>query len=337
LRYYLPDGFGISVFRCSEIFPGARDKMIRRGNTGLGWLCLFAMGWLLLAGGCARQPSTGVTTLRPANLGELQSYLLDNKADLELFRLRGPFAVAVHLDREILLPDSERIDADLFLSAAADKAPLVIMLHGLDNSKSDHAYQAMHLATWGMHCLTLQLPNQGPWIANGKTLARIVDFIRKRPEAIDSRIDVGRIVLAGHSFGGAATAIALSEGAPAAGGILLDPAGVGKTLPAYLRRIDKPVMVLAADPKVSVTLDRGAFYRFIRRGIVEVSIRDAAHEDAQYPLELDSSSNEAMQITFVSALTAAAFSLGATGKLDYAWASFRGAIGDGKLVNAKKK
>jgi len=300
-------------------------------------LVLLAVAWLALVSGCAKLPSTGITKLKLANQDELQVYLLGHQPELDLFRLRGPFAVTIHRDREIPLSATERIDADLFLSAPAGKAPLVIFLHGLDNSKSDHAYQAMHLATWGVHCLTLQLPNRGPWTDHGKALARIVDFIRRQPETIDSRVDADRIILAGHSFGGAAAAIALAEGAPAVGGILLDPAGVGKALPGYLRRIDKPVMVLGADPQVSATLDRGAFYRFIRRGVVEVSIRGAAHEDAEYPLELDSSSNEAQQITFVSALTSAAFSLGATGRFDYAWSSFRNAIGDGKLVNAKKK
>jgi len=44
-----------------------------------------------------------------------------------------------------------------------------------------------------------------------------------------------------------------------------------------------------------------------------------------------------LQITFVSALTSAAFSLAYTGKLDYAWTSFGDAIKNGKLVDAKKK
>jgi len=274
-------------------------------------------------------------------MSELRGYLLSHKADLDQFRLRGPFAVAVQKDYEIRLSTTERIVADLYLSAPAEKAPLVIFLHGFENSKEDHAYQAMHLATWGMHSLALQLPNKGPWIGNGRTLARIVNFIYRRPEFIDSRIDVNRIILVGHSFGGSSVAIALAEGAPAAGGILLDPAGVGKVLPNFLRRINKPVMLLGADEKISSTRDRGYFYRYIRSGIAEVSIRYATHVDAQYPAELPlqlfKSTTEELQITFVSALTSAAFSLAYTGKFDYAWTSFGNAIDNGKLVNAKKK
>ena len=298
---------------------------------------LFAIAWLTLVSGCTRLPSPGVTLLKPATLSELQGYLLNHKADVDQFRLRGPFAVDMQKDHELRLSATERIDADLFLSAPAEKAPLVIFLHGQDNSKQDHAYQAMHLATWGMHCLALQLPNQGPWVGNGKTLARIVNLIYRRPEIIDSRIDSNKIILVGHSFGGSAVAVALAEGAPAAGGILLDPAGIGKALPTFLRQINKPVMLLGADERVSWARERGDFYRFIRSGIAEVSIRDATHFDAQYPLELDASTTEELHITFVSALTSAAFSLFSTGKFDYAWTSFSDAIQNGKFFNAQKK
>jgi len=297
----------------------------------------FALALLTLFGGCARMPSTGLTTLKPATMAELQDHLRTHKADLELFRLRGPFAVNMRKDYELHLSGTEVIKADLFLSSPAEKAPLVILLHGLDNSKDNHGYQGTHLATWGIHCLVLQLPNQGPWDTNGKTVARIATLIYRQPEIIDSRIDASKIILAGHSYGGAAIAIALAEGAPAAGGILLDPAGTDRNLPNYLRRVNKPVVMVAADEHVSRVRDRGYFYQFIRSGIAEVSIRDAAHEDATYPLELDSSTTEALQITFVSALTSASFSLAMTGKLDYAWTSFREGIESGKLVRAKKK
>jgi pimeloyl-ACP methyl ester carboxylesterase len=195
-----------------------------------------------------------------------------------------------------------------------------------------------------MHSLSVQLPNNGPWVGNGRTLARIVNLIHRSPELIDSRIDVGKIILVGHSFGGEAVAVALAEGAPAAGAILLDPAADSKALPGFLKKIRTPVILLGADEEVFPALNRGYFYRFIRADIAEVSIRDANHEDAQYPSELalrtvgtDPSTNEELQITFVSALTSAAFSLAATGKLDYVWTSFSSALDSGKLFDAKKK
>jgi pimeloyl-ACP methyl ester carboxylesterase len=304
---------------------------------------LLALGCLLLIGGCVRMPSTGITALKVKNTADLQSYLLTHRADVDQFRLRGPFEVTTIEDRELRLSAAQRITGDLYLASPKEKAPLVILLHGYGNSKDDHAYQAMHLASWGIHCLSLQLPNKGPWVGNGRTTARLVDLIRKNPELIDSRVDPEKIILAGHSFGGYAVTVALAEGAPAMGGVLLDPAGLGKDLPIFLRKVDKPLMLLGADEeRVSVARGRESFYRLVRGGIAEISIRGAAHEDAQFgvdgsPFSNGDSHTEEHQITFVSALTAAAFSLAATGKFDYAWTSFDDAIRNGRLVNPKKK
>ena len=75
-----------------------------------------------------------------------------------------------------------------------------------------------------------------------------------------------------------------------------------------------------------------------------MSIRNATHEDAQFPAErsLHDLKNEKMpaddsQIAFVSALTSAAFSLSSTGGLDFAWSSFGGSLGNGKFINARRK
>jgi hypothetical protein len=46
---------------------------------------------------------------------------------------------------------------------------------------------------------------------------------------------------------------------------------------------------------------------------------------------------EEAQITFVSALTASAFGLAATGGLDYAWHSFENDLKKGIFFNARRK
>jgi dienelactone hydrolase len=281
-------------------------------------------------------PDLGTTPLKPPTLAALQGHLLADKADVDQFRLRGPFAVTVDANHEIRLSAGERIDADLFLAAPAEKAPLVIFLHGYASTKQSHTYQAMHVASWGMHSLAIQLPNEGPWNRNGKTLARIVNHIYRSPEVIDPRVDVSKIILVGHSFGGTSVAIALAEGAHAAGGILLDPAGVGRDLPGFLKKVRAPVILLGADEHISAARNREYFYRYIPGKVAEVSIKDAAHEDAQYPSQFAQTTEE-LQISFMSALTAAAMSLSATGKLDYAWASFGGAVASGQLFNARTK
>src|SRR5512143_3846256 len=146
--------------------------------------------------GCARRfPETELTPIRAANPAELQRYLLSRKPDVTQFRSRGPFVVIERKDLEISLPSGLTVEADLYLCAAARKAPLVIVLHGYDNSKEDHAFQAMHLASWGMHALAIDLPNRGPWIANGITLAKLVDAIHQNPQLVEGRIDAGKIIL----------------------------------------------------------------------------------------------------------------------------------------------
>ena len=179
---------------------------------------------------------------------------------------------------------------------------LVIILHGFDSAKEDHTYQAMHLASWGMHSLSLQLPNRGPWVSNGKTLV----------------------------------AVALADGAPATGAILLDPAAISRELPGYLSRIKKPVLILGADEHVSPARNRDYFSRNVRSGIGEVSIKDAIHEDAQFPSG-STQAIEELQVTFMRTLTSAALSISSTGKFDYAWASFGDVLKNGKFFNAKKK
>jgi hypothetical protein len=75
-----------------------------------------------------------------------------------------------------------------------------------------------------------------------------------------------------------------------------------------------------------------------------VSVRDAVHEDAQFPTEaalrsggVDPHVTEALQITFSSAIVASAISLSATSGLEYAWASFQPLIESRRMFDAKKK
>jgi pimeloyl-ACP methyl ester carboxylesterase len=305
-------------------------------------LLIAALG---LAGGCARQaPVVDVTSIRAADPSELQRQLLALPPDLAQFRLRGPLKVQERLDLEIPVPARGTVIGDFFLCEAAKKAPLVVILHGHGNSKEDHAFQASHLASWGMHGLALQLPNEGPWIANGGTMARLVRAIRSSAAMLDARVDPERIILVGHSFGATSVAAALAEGAPAFGAVLLDPAGIGRKLPSLLRKVKVPVMVIGADEDIWGTRNREYFFRFIPRGVGEVSIRDALHDDATrarkptlFAGDDDPLATEEAQIAFVSALTAAAFGLSATGNLDYAWASYDDALKKGVLFNARRK
>ncbi|MGZ5122864.1 MAG: alpha/beta fold hydrolase [Burkholderiales bacterium] len=326
--------------------------MARRATRAISRLFIIACLTLLssrisaagLDGTLIAEPPVTEASITAGTVAELHGYLLGREANVDLFRARGPFGVAIQKDRELRLTSSQRIKTDVYLSVPGQNAPLVIFLHGQDSSKRADANQAAHLASWGMHCLTVQLPDNGPWDLNGRTLAGLVRLVYRFPEVLDKRIDTSKIILVGHSFGAYALAVALAEGVPAAGAILLDPAAFGKDLTTILRRIQKPVMVLGADDEDVSPRNRDSFYEFIRSNVAEVSIRNAVHEDAQYPSEfalqnggVDPHTTEQSQVTFVSALAAAAISIAATGTLEYAWMSFRRALQDERFFNAKKK
>lgn len=298
---------------------------------------LLITGLLVLAvlGGCAKKTPTGLTDLKANSYGELERYLLSHPADINTFKVRGPFSVDTQENQALQLPAGESITGDLYLAEHGNKAPLIILLHGYGNSKADHSYQAMHLATWGLHALAIDLPEEGPWANNGRMLAQVAELLQKNPALLDRNIDGGKIVLVGHSFGGSSVAIAMGRGAPVLGGVLLDPAIADGDMRGSLPRIKKPVILIGADEYVSETVGRGYFYYYTRNGIIEISVRDATHEDATFSLELTDATDE--QLAFVSTLTAAAFSLAATGKPDYAWAGFSKAVRAGTIVNPKKK
>jgi len=322
-----------------------REILSTIDRSGLRIPALLLIAFTMYSVGCARRfPATEVTPIKAANPAELQRHLLSRKPDIAQFRLRGPFAVIERRDLEIPVSPDLTVEADLYLCAAARRGPLIIVLHGYDNSKEDHAFQAMHLASWGMHGIAINLPKHGPWIANGRSLATIVEALQRTPQLVDNRIDVDKIILVGHSFGATAVAAALGEGARALGGVLLDPAGIGRQLPQLLRRITVPVMVIGADEDIWPTRNRGQFYRFIPAAVGEISIRDTLHQDAQYPSQYtlrafqdQPEDSEEAQIAFVSALTASAFGLAATGSLDYAWASFENGLNKGIFFNARRK
>jgi len=325
---------------------------------------LVTVALLILISGHARPQSVGegVTPIKPASFSELERYLRGQKPDVDRFRMRGPFGVDVHENYRIPVstqrsdadlafskfPDkasrnpslqklaADHIETDLFLSRHADKAPLVIFMHGYGGSRVTHFDQAMHVATWGMHSLTLRLLNDSEWGTNGRTVARLVRFLANPPGIMSGRIDVNKIVLVGYSFGGISVSVALALDAPVAGAILLDPAAIGAFMPDWLPLIKAPVLVIGADERIAQANNREFYFRNMGGAVAEVSVRGATHEDAQSSRDAGLTTKE-LQTTFISTLTASAFSLSSTGTLEYAWSSLAHALKDGKLFKARRR
>ena len=322
----------------------------------------FALLAVVHSGAMSQSVGEGTTPLKPASFSELQDYLLHHKPDVAQFRPRGPFGVEVHSNYEIPVstersdsdlafsgfPDmtpripsaqklaTDHIDTDLFLSEHAEKAPLVIFMHGYGGSTVNHFEQAMHVASWGMHSLTLRLLNDSEWGTNGRTVARLVRFLSHPPGIMNGRIDPNKIVLVGYSFGGISVSLALALRAPVTGAILLDPAAIRSAIANWLPLIKAPVMVIGADERVAQAANREYYFQSLGGVVAEVSVKGATHEDAQSSGDAGLTTKE-LQTTFISTLTSAAFSLSSTGELDYAWASLEGALNNGRLFRARKK
>jgi len=301
---------------------------------------------LLMAVGvaCSTTTSPILDTFNPKTFTEMSYLLLNRKPELAVFADQGPFTFQAHKNLDIRISLKERINADLFLAEHAEKAPLVIFVHGNGSFKEAHSYQAMHVASWGMHSLVVQLPNYGRWMQNGKSLERLVSLIFRWPDLVGERIDTNRLLLVGHSFGGSAVCTAVAAGAPVRGVILLDPAVVNKEIARNLQQVNVPVMVLGADEKVFASRKRDLFFKNIRGQVAELSIKGATHEDAQYPSEFslkffgfDPFTSEDLQQQFVNAIALSAFSLSATGKLDYAWAAYEAEIKSCRLLKPRRK
>ena len=306
-------------------------------------LAIFAIAGTLLVAGCQRPPPVEQTPLKPQSPAELQSYIVSQKPNVEVFRPRGPFAYETLKNHVVRVSPTERVVTDFFLSKTPERAGLVIFMHGYDVAKEAHEHQAQHVASWGMHALTVQLPKRGQWVQNGKTLQRMTELLQRIPALLSDRIDGNRIVLVGHSFGAISVTSALADGAPAVGGVLLDPAGVGRDLPKILQRVQKPLVVLGADSDVGSTRNREWFYRYPKGRVAEVSIRDATHEDAQYPSQtaldygIDPYTTEEAQLAFIAALTSAALSLASTGTFEQAWQTYTAPLQNGKFFNPRKR
>ncbi len=264
---------------------------------------------------------------------------------MDTFLENGPFQIDVKRDYEIRVSDTELVVTDLYLAKHRDPAPLIIIQHGNLGDKSVHRNQAMRLASWGIHCLVLSLPNKGSWIQNGHTVARLTTLLHDWPALLGNRFDPNNIVIAGHSFGGSAVAIAAGLDAPIRGAIFLDPALFDDKIRDYIKKIDIPSILIGADRSVFQSKRRRDFYKLIKQDILEVSVRDSTHNDAQSPnlfsinqfLHLEHPTSLINQDRFTAALIASAFSLGATGSNLFAWESFQPEIARGNLINAKRK
>jgi dienelactone hydrolase len=280
----------------------------------------------------------------PVSFAAWREHLLTYRPELKQFEKQGPFEFKLRQNVPIKLKGGGIVVGDLVSPVSQLTAPLVVIVHGNHARKEAHRYQAMRLASFGMHALVVQMVNRDQWLKNGELLAKVISKIHENSELLSQRIDRGNIILVGHSFGGSAVSIAAAKGAPVRGIILLDPAIVSSAIKDQLQKIRVPAILLGADRSVFRSRQRRLFYRVIGGEMAEISIAGATHDDAQYPsmfaltgYGIDPFTSRAKQSLFAAALTTSAFSLTATGGIDFAWEAFEELMQTGTIKNPKRR
>ncbi len=193
----------------------------------------------------------------------------------------GPFHVTLVKDQVFTLGPSDQISTDMFIPEQHGPSPLIIIVHGNHFSKELHQAQGEYLASWGMHVMTLNLPNENEWLLNGFRTKKMVSILRAVPNLISPNVDISKIILVGHSFGGSAITVSAAQGANVAGLVLLDPAVVSDEIYDYQKSIHVPVVLLGADRSIFQSRQRSTFSKNIKSPFFEVSITGAEHSDAQ--------------------------------------------------------
>lgn len=120
-------------------------------------------------------------------------------------------------------------DGDIAIKQWSTSAPTtpvtVILIHGLFADIDAWSATATTLARNGASVLALDLPNHGK---SDSPVADFEDVVHVMGEAIANRVQLGRIVLCGHSYGGAVAArLSNMPGINCSGLCMISPMGLG--------------------------------------------------------------------------------------------------------------
>jgi dienelactone hydrolase len=276
---------------------------------------------LIILVGCAGSKSSFDRSLSA-------SKIIDNvvliEPELRRFESSGPFSVLSRFDREITLDLENSLVMDHFFAGSSDKLPVIIISHGNFSNKRAHRAQARHLASWGFHVVSVESPNRDQWLENGSRLKKLAAMLHGFPKMLGTNVDRSKIIFVGHSFGGSAAILATGEGAPVMGAVLLDPAVVHQKVVDAMKKSDIPVALLGSDKRIFSARGRSRFLRYISGEMLEVSVPESTHDDAQGPsvfslaaLGFDPFTSEDHQALFRSMLAASVIGIASSGTLDF--------------------
>lgn len=271
---------------------------------------------LIFVTGC----KTVATTNESRTVEDIHLRLAVLPGGLERFSSNGPFPWTEKDDLKLTTSVEEQREVDIYLTGGRGKAPTVIISHGNFSGKRAHAAQARRLASWGFNVVVLELPNREQWIENGRRIYNLVQFLTRWPKFLGETADAHNIILIGHSFGGSAATLAIGQGAPVTGAILLDPAVVHPSVKKAMANANVPAVLFGSDPKLFSARGRSNFAKNWGSEFMEFTIKGSTHDDAQgpsmfshYTLGVDPFTDDKQRSLFTASIISAAVSLATSG------------------------
>lgn len=199
----------------------------------------------------------------------------------------GPHGLRHYQDISVSLTKKESILIDIIIPLnTATKTPVAIFVHGTHSDKEAHVNQAKFLASWGFHAVLVDLPVKKVWRQNGRRVATLIHFLRSWPQLIGTNVDLQKVILVGHSFGGSAITIAASL-VDVSGLIWLDPAVAHPQVKKVMGQIQVPGILIGADPKIYKARGRKSFYHLYGGEFIEITLPETDHDDAQSPTMIE--------------------------------------------------
>jgi dienelactone hydrolase len=199
-------------------------------------------------------------------------------------------------------------DADLYLPASHDKAPLVIVAHGFMRSKAKMADWGRHLAEQGFAVAVPTLPAWADHVRNARSIRELIDWTLANVPTAD--VDREHAGLVGFSAGGLATLLAANDPRVRVW-VGLDPADVAGKGAAAAKRMSAFALVLRAEPhSCNGHGNAQAIQDALTARSLCLMVRGATHADPEWPTDLLAEavcgrSSEARRALFVRYATAA--------------------------------
>ena len=187
------------------------------------------------------------------------------------------------------------------LNKSPNNATAIIVSHGNGGRKESFRMLGEHLASVGMPTLVPQLPNRNQWTMAAEYLASLAQIVRVASDINDkicSRKDrrsysrsrkkalaPRKVVLIGHSFGGAASLIAATRLRPRPDVIALDPAWPTMLPFDLIKDLRSKVTIIGADPRLYRARQQKSLRKVLgnHQRVRYRFIEGATHDEAQYP------------------------------------------------------